>query len=321
MARRGEGVSRRSRFRVVQLGLGQAGTALHLPALRRLRDVDVVAACDPSPAARERATGIDVLADAGAALDVDADAVLVATPPATHAALALAAIDRGRHVYIEKPMATSVADATAIADRAREAGVTVQIGFAYRFHPLWQRVAGLRRRGRLELPVTADAVFDDRPGDGWAHPVLDVGLHHVDLMTVVCGAPPGEVEWRGGTALRAAWPDGSVLRGEYGPGPGDDRARMQFANATVDIDRRRGVRLRGAGLWPGVPSPALVRARPAATGWERSFERALRAFVASARAGRAATPGPAEGVAAVRVGEAILRSASVGERVTVDAVP
>ncbi len=306
-------------FRVVLFGLGHAGSRLHLPALRRLRGVAVVGSYDPDPLRRQAVSGVRTLADEDEALAVAADAVIIATPPQTHARLALAALDRGHHIYVEKPMATNVEDALALAALASSSDRTVQVGFAFRYHPLWQRLTALVRDGRLSLPFRAEARFDADPGAGWNHPVLNVGLHHVDLLGSIAGDSPAEVEVRDGRVLCARWSDGSVLEGTYGPGQGDDLARIRFGSTTVELDRRRGVRLRGAGVRAGLPSPALLRARPATTGWERSYERALAAFAATTTRGTPATPGPADGLRAVVVGTAIARSMTEGGPARVDA--
>ncbi len=309
---------RGSRFRVVVLGLGHAGSRLHLPALGRLPGVEVVAACDPDPVRRQAVTGLRTFGDEDEALAVAADAVIVATPPDTHARLALAALDLGRHVYVEKPMATEVDDAQALAALASSSARTVQVGFAYRYHPLWQRLDRLVQRGRLALPFEADTVFDADAGTSWEHPLLNVACHHVDLLSALAGVGPREVEARGERDLVARWADGSVLRGTYGDGPGRDRARIRFGSTTVELNRRRGLRLRGAGLRAALPSPTLLRARPRATGWERSFERALAAFVTAATGGESGTPGPADGLRAVVVGMAIAHSMSEGGPMEVD---
>ena len=58
----------------------------------------------------------------------EVDAVVIATPPSTHAPLALSAIAAGKHVMVEKPLATSVRDAAAIVDAAEQAGVVAMVG-------------------------------------------------------------------------------------------------------------------------------------------------------------------------------------------------
>ena len=260
------------------------------------------------PERRSTSVAAEVILDPAVALRVPADAVVIATPPTTHGALAAAALAERRHVYVEKPMATTAVEADALVADAVAARRTVQVGYAYRFHPLWQRIVALVGTGRLRTPFAANAVFDARPGSGWNHPMLDVGLHHIDLLSLVAGTGPGEVHALGERRLAARWADGSTLDGTYGPGPGRDEMDIRFVDRCVHIDRRNGVRLRGAGIRGAVPDPTLLRARPQTTGWERSFERALRSFVDRSIAGEAAVPGPEEGRRAVGVGLAIRQS-------------
>ena len=66
--------------------------------------------------------------------DPDLDAVVVASPDKLHAQHSLAAIDRGKHVLVEKPMATSVEDADAMVTAARKAGVKLGIAYHMRWH-------------------------------------------------------------------------------------------------------------------------------------------------------------------------------------------
>src|SRR5690606_15559610 len=68
--------------------------------------------------------------------DDDIDLVHVCTPNATHAAIAIAAIEAGKHVICEKPLALSSADADRMTDLAAEHGVIATVPFVYRYHPL-----------------------------------------------------------------------------------------------------------------------------------------------------------------------------------------
>lgn len=185
------------RVRVCVFGLGQAGSALHVPALRRIREVEIVAACDPDPDARARSGQTLLIADVDEALALPYDAAIVATPVSTHYAVAAAALAAGRHVYVEKPMTSSLRDALALAEQARASGLVVQVGYAYRFHPLWQRVRRLVDDGLLTPPFQGRGAFSTaRAGVGWAQPLIDVATHHVDLVSWLTGATPVAVDAR-----------------------------------------------------------------------------------------------------------------------------
>lgn len=77
------------------------------------------------------------------------DAVVIATPPRTHAALALRAIDAGLHALVEKPFATSVADAEAVLSAANEAGVVVMSGHTYEFNAAVWKLKDIIDSGEL----------------------------------------------------------------------------------------------------------------------------------------------------------------------------
>ena len=104
-------------MRVMQVGLGGFGRSWAEIA-RATEGVELVAVVDPSPTARAWAIeslGLGeeaVFASLGAALDAKAaEAVLVITPPETHHAVAEAALRAGKHVLLEKPLATTIDDA------------------------------------------------------------------------------------------------------------------------------------------------------------------------------------------------------------------
>ena len=133
------------------LGLGSAGGrhAEHLLALGH----DVVG-YDPDPGAApvltERAASIEAAIDA-------AEAVVVATPSSMHAEHSLAALAAGRPILCEKPLATSAADAEAIRDAARDAGLVCGVAMNLRFHPGVIELKGLVERGELGDPRLAQS--------------------------------------------------------------------------------------------------------------------------------------------------------------------
>ena len=90
------------------------------------------AVCDADPALLEKAKGdhphIRTTASFGELLRMPIDAVILATPAQTHARLALQAIDAGKHVFVEKPLALDVADAERVVEAARKRGVRVFVG-------------------------------------------------------------------------------------------------------------------------------------------------------------------------------------------------
>jgi len=138
-----------SRLRVGVVGLGGIAQMMHLPHLRELDDrFEIAALCDISP---------DALAAVGDQYRVEAryqdyrqlvradlEAVFVLTA-GTHAPIVLAALEAGRHVFVEKPLCYSPREADQIVDRQRETGLVVQVGYVKRHNPAYRHTAGLVR--------------------------------------------------------------------------------------------------------------------------------------------------------------------------------
>ena len=107
----------------------------------------------PDPAARERANrvaGVPVYEEPAELLRrTDIAAVVICTPTHLHAPLAIAAASAGKHFYLEKPIATTAAEARDIIEAAGQAGVTGAIGFNRRLHPLYQQARDLLAGGRI----------------------------------------------------------------------------------------------------------------------------------------------------------------------------
>ncbi len=110
--------------------------------------------CDGTPDVRDRwaaaypnarATGdlAEVLADD------DVDAVVVATPVPTHAALALQVLEAGKHCFVEKPLALTVAEAEPVVAAAQERGLTLMVGHLLEYHPGLGRLKAIADSGEL----------------------------------------------------------------------------------------------------------------------------------------------------------------------------
>ena len=138
-------------IRICMIGAGRVGK-LHSGTLRRhVPGGDVVALVDPWAEVRD-ATGDEFgierrFASLADALDaVDFDAVVITTPTPTHRELAVLAAEHGKHVFLEKPMALSLAECDDILRAVSHHGVLLQMGFMRRFDPdfaaAWERIQG-----------------------------------------------------------------------------------------------------------------------------------------------------------------------------------
>src|SRR5438552_778537 len=118
--------------RVAVIGCGGAAWVGHLPWIEEHPAAELIAVCDvDSDRAREAGTryGADSLTSYRDVLARDdIDAVVIATPPASHCEIACAAAESGKHVLLEKPMARSVSECDQIADAAECNQICLMLG-------------------------------------------------------------------------------------------------------------------------------------------------------------------------------------------------
>jgi predicted dehydrogenase len=193
-------------IRILVAGLGTMGRS-HALAYHHDPRFQIVGLVNRSPLdLPSDLQGYPVTADFMEALHrLRPDAVCIATYSDSHAAYAIAAMDAGAHVFVEKPLATTVADAQAVADAAARTGRKVVVGYILRHHPSWQRlIAEARALGgpyvfRLNLNQQSS-------GSTWevhkqlmqtTSPLVDCGVHYVDVMCQITDAPPVEVRGMG----------------------------------------------------------------------------------------------------------------------------
>jgi predicted dehydrogenase len=190
-------------IRIVQAGLGGFGRGW-ATIVRDAPNADLAAVVDPLSEARDwaaSALGLDsgrIFASLDAALAaVDCDALLVATPPETHHAVATAALERGCHVLVEKPLATTIDDALDLIATAERSRRHLMVSQNYRFRAPARAARQAIASGALGQLVSVRATFrrDTRrlwpPGNfryAMRHPVvLDMAIHHADLLRLLTG--------------------------------------------------------------------------------------------------------------------------------------
>jgi predicted dehydrogenase len=163
-----------------------------------LESVSGVVAVEPN---RERSAGLvrsspglETYPSLTTALDAT-DAVVIATPPSTHLPLALEAIAAGKHVMVEKPLATSVADARTMIGAAAEAGVVLMVGHTFEYHSAVWNLRDLVRSGELgDLYYVDTARLSLGLYQHDVNVVFDLAPHDVSILNYVLGAQPSSVE-------------------------------------------------------------------------------------------------------------------------------
>ncbi|MGF1635023.1 MAG: Gfo/Idh/MocA family protein [Phycisphaerae bacterium] len=183
-------------------GGGAISQRRHLPEAMAHEHVEIVAICDP------RADRVATLAEKYDAepytdfekmlKEVDCDAVVVATPNADHCPQALAALAAGKHVLVEKPMATTREEAKAMIEAAKKAGKYLMVGMNQRLMPPHVKAREILATGRLGDVLGFETTFKHPGPDGWSvdgrsswffvkdRAVMgvcgDLGIHKADLM-------------------------------------------------------------------------------------------------------------------------------------------
>ena len=187
------------------VGFGFMGPQ-HAEAIKRLGFVDVAAVCSTTPeVAREKAArlGISkVYANYEDLLDdPDIDVVDIVTPTRLHHPIAMAALSRGKHLIVDKPLASNLEQARQMLDAAAAAGIVHAVTFNYRYHPLVQQARIMVERGDLgaihllhghylQEWLLYDTDFSwrlDAAESGPAAMVGDAGCHWFDLVEHVTG--------------------------------------------------------------------------------------------------------------------------------------
>ena len=200
--------------RIAILTCGTIARKGHLPAFKVAGAdvVDVVAFTSRTRASAEAAASEwgsgDVVDDWRAVLDRDdVDAVDICSPNSMHAEMAIASARAGKHVLVEKPMATSLAEADAMIDAAEAAGVVLMTAHNVRFAPPYMVAAAAIADGLLGDVVGVRAAFGHGGPHGWAPDaawfydasvsgggaLIDLGIHVADLIRAVTGDEVDEV--------------------------------------------------------------------------------------------------------------------------------
>ena len=193
-------------IRVLVAGLGNMGRS-HALAYHRQPEFQIVGLVNRTPPVLpDELTGYTRFDDFHTALNATSpDLVCIATYSDSHAEYAIAAMQAGAHVFVEKPLATNRDDAVAVTRAARDHDRKLVVGYILRHHPSWQRmIAEARQLGgpyvfRLNLNQQSR-------GEEWAThkqlmettpPIVDCGVHYVDVMCQITDAAPVQVRGMG----------------------------------------------------------------------------------------------------------------------------
>ncbi len=228
--------------RMLVVGIGNMGVS-HAKAYHKIDGFEIAGLMSRSIKSRddlpEELAGYPRFEDFDEAMrETKPDGLSINTWPNTHAELALKAFDAGCHVFMEKPIATNIEDAEKVVAAARAKNRKLVLGYILRVHPSWMKFIEVGKT--LGKPLVMRLNLNQQSsGPAWAWhknlidsliPIVDCGVHYVDVMCQLTGAKPVRVHGIGAKLwaeaakqnyghLHVTFDDGSVGWYEAGWGP------------------------------------------------------------------------------------------------------
>ncbi|WP_282605142.1 Gfo/Idh/MocA family protein [Pelagibius sp. Alg239-R121] len=185
--------------RLALIGAGRIGVR-HLETIAQVEEADLVAVADASPTVKGIAEryGVTFYDNYKAMLaEVKPDGVIVATPTELHLAPALAALENGAHVLIEKPITGTLGEAQILIEKSRATQREVLVGHHRRYYPFVHKAREIVRSGGLGQLVAVNGQWTLRKADSYfdqvwrqkreAGPILINLIHEFDCLRYVCG--------------------------------------------------------------------------------------------------------------------------------------
>jgi len=255
------------------IGVGGRGSGV-LRTVVASPGVKLAAVCDIDPEARDRGATIgkdhkpDLLEDWRKLIERnDIDAVVIATPVDLHAEMAVAALDAGLNVYLEKPMGRTPEEVKAVADAAKRAKGVLQLGFQLRYDPPRRAAIEHIHQGGLgevaymqgnrhtgDLPHEKAWLFDaSRSGNV----IVEQAVHILDLMNWAVKTHPVRAMGAGGISVYNDVPKGRTIYDNYAvifEYPGD--VRLCFTHLFIDPPGFTGIQERIWGAEGAVDLPS-----------------------------------------------------------------
>jgi len=192
-------------LRVFVIGLGQMGRS-HALAYHAHPGFEIVALSNRTPIELPaELAGYAQVGSFEAGLALKPDVVSINTYTDSHADFAIRAMEAGAHVFVEKPLAASAADARRVVATAKRTGRKLVIGYILRHHPSW--IEFIRIARELGPPFVMRMNLNQQSsGSAWeihkrlmltTSPVVDCGVHYLDVMCQITDAPPVQVRGMG----------------------------------------------------------------------------------------------------------------------------
>lgn len=270
-------------LRVGFAGCGEVAVEKHMPALSELRQIEVTAVADVDPARLryvDKRFGVRIrYGDLDALLaDDDLDAIAICLPPALQTEAAIAALDTGKHVWIEPPIALSAHDCDLLIARAERSDKTVIVGFHMRWHRLVRQARQIIDSGRLGTLQTIRAVWNSPRNDDTLHEwrryratgggaLVEIAMDHFDLWRYLLQSEIAEMF---AIAVNGRWEDeAAVVSGRMSNGVLFSAVLSERASHEIEIEicgkdgrlRVSLIRFEGLEYYETMMMPSAPRAR------------------------------------------------------------
>lgn len=332
----------RARVRIGVIGMGAISQVVHVPIFAEREDVELVAMADSDPHKAEtlsRRFDVPLVMDAEELIDIDElDAVVLCTPNRYHEAHAIAALEAGKHVLVERPLALTSKGATRVIESAERAGRVLAVGMPHRFRPEVVALRSFIAGGELGSVYAVCGGWLTRPApamrSSWRQDpeisgggaLIDLGIAALDLCLWVIGYPEMKriscVIGRHGdrvedsASLMAETTDGVAVTLEVSNRffAGDDRYYLRVMGSEgsgslppLEVFKQLGGR-------PIEVTPRQPKPRGGESPYMNAYRRLLDDFVRSV-AGRGESDLPHEQPALMALVEAAYRAADAGREV------
>jgi len=213
------------KIKVLVVGCGNMGIS-HARAYHKLSKFEIVGLVSRGPASREKLSkelgGYPTYGSFEEALSKSKpDVVSINTYPDTHASYVRQSLNAGAHVFVEKPIATTVEEAQELVDLATSLNKKMVIGYILRVHPAWAQF--IEKAQSLGKPLVMRMNLNQQSsGSQWdthkslmqsMSPIVDCGVHYVDVMCLMTGSVPVSV-FSIGARLTDDLPDGMYNYGQ-----------------------------------------------------------------------------------------------------------
>ncbi len=337
------------------IGYGSIASVVHSDALRRIPGVVVSAIAETDESRQAEAQkdwpSAHCCADYQELLDLpEVQAVIIAVPTALHVEVALSAIAHGKHIYLEKPLATKLAASQAVVTAWQESNIIGMMGFNLRFHPLYLELKQQIASGVVGRIVAIQSLFHTGGGrmPAWKKKresgggvLLDLASHQVDLLPMLFDSAivsltaqlqsqrteddnallsfemANGLAWQSSLALNSFDLDRLEIIGEDGMLTVDRHHSLQPEKIMWRHLYSRGYALR-RGIRESLTLNAYARAKFRAPRLDPSYLYSMQHFINALRQEKQAAPSFSDGYRALEIVLAAEESARSGQRILIN---